>query len=113
MLCEPLEVFEGEIAEPLEVLPAQHAALLLPVFLLIELGVYVGVVQLSVGCASDDLTPEVVDVFRGYDDLQLVHELQLLLPPLVFDSRRNLLTSIMENLNVIACLNACQQVLRA
>ena len=79
MLCEPLEVFEGEIAEPLEVLLAQHAPLLLPIFLLVELDVCVGVVQLPVGYVTNDLTPEVVDVFRGGDDLQLVHEIELLL----------------------------------
>ena len=42
VLCKPLEVFEGEIAEPLEVLLAQQAALLLLVFLLVELGISVG-----------------------------------------------------------------------
>ena len=33
-------------------------------------------------CAQDNLTPEVVDFFGGGDDLELVDELELLLPPL-------------------------------
>ena len=82
MLYKPLQVFEDEISEPLEVLPAQHTALLLSVFLLVELGVRVGVVQLLMDCATKDLTPQVVDVFRSGDDLQLIHELELLLRPL-------------------------------
>ena len=102
MLCEPLEVFECEIAKPLEVILAQHTALMLPVFLLIELGVGVGVVQLPMGCTTNDLTPEVIDVFTGGDDLQLL---------LFFGICRDLMTLIMENLNVIACSNVCQQVL--
>ena len=77
--CKPLQVLQAEVAEPLEVLPAQHAALLLPVLLLIELGAGVGVVQLPMRCSGDNLTPEVVDFFGGGDDLELVDELQLLL----------------------------------
>ena len=82
MRCKPLQVLQAEVVEPLEVLPAQHAALLLPVLLLVELGAGVGVVQLSMRCSGDNLTPEVVDFFGGVDDLQLVHKLQLLLCPL-------------------------------
>ena len=80
--CKPLQVLQAEVAEPLEVLVAQQAALLLPVLLLVELGAGVRVVQLTMRCFGDNLTPEVVDFFEGGDDLQLVHELQLLLRPL-------------------------------
>ena len=72
---KPLQVLEAEVTEPLEVLAAQHAALLLPVFLLVELGGGAQVVELPMCCARDDLTPEVVDFFGGGDELQLVDEL--------------------------------------
>ena len=82
VLCKPLQVLQAEVAEPLEVLPAQHAALLLPILLLIELGRGVGVVKLLVCCVGDYLTPKVVDFFGGGDDLELVDELELLHRPL-------------------------------
>ena len=75
MHCKPLQVLQAEVAEPLEVLAAQHAALLLLVLLLVELGAGVRVVQLPIRCSGDNLTLEVVDFFGGGDDLQLVHEL--------------------------------------
>ena len=79
MLGKPLQVLQAEVAEPLEVLLAEHAALLLPVLFLVELGRGVRVVELPVHCARDNLTLEVVDFFGGGDDLELVDELQLLL----------------------------------
>ena len=79
MLCKPLQVLQAEVAKPLEVLAAEHAALLLPVLLLVELGAGVGVVELSMHCSGDNLAPEVVDFFGGGDDLELIDELQLLL----------------------------------
>ena len=82
MLSKPLQVLQAKIAEPLEVLPAQYAALLLPILLLIELGAGVWVVELPMHCSGDYLTPEVVDFFGGGNDLELVHELELLLRPL-------------------------------
>ena len=109
MLCKPLQVLQAEVAEPLEVLSAEHAALLLPVLLLIELGAGVQVVQLPMRCSGDNLTLEVVDFFGGGDDLELVDELQLLLCPFVLEMRKDLFTSIIENRNVIAFSNACTQ----
>ena len=81
MLRKPLQVLQAEVTEPLEVLPTEHAALLLPVFLLVELGGGVWVVELLVRCARDNLILEVVDFFGGGDDLELVDKLQLLLRP--------------------------------
>ena len=40
------------------------------------------VVELPMRCSGDNLTPEVVDFIGGGDDLELVHELELLLRPL-------------------------------
>ena len=82
MLRKPFQVLQAEVAEPLEILPAKHAALLLLVLLLVELGRGVEVVELPVRCAGDNLTPEVVDFFGGGDDLELVDKLQLFLRPL-------------------------------
>ena len=79
VLCKPLQVLQAKVAEPLEVLAAEHAALFLPVLLLIELGGDVRVVELSMRCSGDIFTPEVVDFFWGSDDLELVDKLQLLL----------------------------------
>ena len=70
--CKPLQVLQAEVAEPLQLLAAQQAALLLPVLLLVELGAGVGVVQLTMRCSGDNLTLEVVDFFGGGDDLQLL-----------------------------------------
>ena len=81
VLCKPLQVLQAEVAKPLEVLSAEHAALLLPILLLVELGAGVRVVELSMRYSGDNLTLEVVDFFGGGDDLELVHELQLLLCP--------------------------------
>ena len=81
-LRKPLHVLQAKVAEPLEVLPAQHAALLLPVLLLVELRAGVQVVELPMRCSGDYLSLEVVDFFEGGDDLELVHELELLLRPL-------------------------------
>ena len=82
MRCKPLQVLQAEVAEPLEVLLAQYAALLLSVLFLVELGANVGVVELSMRYSGDDLAPKVVDFFGGSDDLELVDKLQLLLRPL-------------------------------
>ena len=109
VLCKPLQVLQAEVAEPLEVLPAEHAAFLLPVLLLVELGGGVGVVEFPVHCARDNVTPEVVDFFGGGDDLELVDELELLLPPFVLEMCKDLFTSIMENGKVIAFSNAYTQ----
>ena len=81
MHCKPLQVLQAEVAEPLEVLTAEHAALLLSILLLVELGASVGVVQLPMRYSGDNLTLEVVDFFGGGDDLELVDKLQLLLRP--------------------------------
>ena len=82
MLCKPLQVLQAEDAKPLEVLPAEYAALLLLVLLLVELGGGVQVVELPERCARDNLTPEDVDFFGGGDDLELIDKLELLLRPL-------------------------------
>ena len=76
VLGKPLQVLQAEV------LAAQHAALLLPVLLLVELGRGVRVVELPVHCAGDDFTLKVVNFFGGSDDLERVDELQLLLRPL-------------------------------
>jgi hypothetical protein len=79
VLCQPLEVVEGEVPQPLEVLVTQEAALLLPVLLLIKLFTGIRVDELPVSCSRDDFTLEVVNVLWGSDYLQLIGELQFLL----------------------------------
>ena len=72
VLRKPLQVLQAKVAETLEVFLAEHAALLLPVLFLVELGGGVRVVELPVHCAGDYVTSEVVGFFWGSDDLELL-----------------------------------------
>ena len=52
MLGKPLQVLQAKVAEPLEVLTAEHATLLLPVLFLVELGGGVLLIELGGACLS-------------------------------------------------------------